>query len=156
MRQSQKWNLMSQVRWQASFPQNVDVSLRLACAIHICVTFLPSSQQNFKRTRCSSSSFIVTFSLIPRTAYAHDEFSGCSSTTNSPSETGQMAVCFQNLPLGALSSRSASSVLVGALFKKFGLFFLTRLIRSPKAPKTPTKCFKDSVSCRSEWQSATC
>jgi hypothetical protein len=34
-----------------------------------------------------------------------------------------MAVCYQNLSLGALSSRSALSVLVGALFKKFGLFF---------------------------------
>jgi lysophospholipid acyltransferase (LPLAT)-like uncharacterized protein len=32
-----------------------------------------------------------------------------------------MAVCCQNLPLGALSSRSAPSVLVGTLFKKFGL-----------------------------------
>jgi hypothetical protein len=35
---------------------------------------------------------------------------------------GQMAVCCQNLPLGALSSRSAPSLLVGALFKKIGLF----------------------------------
>jgi len=33
-----------------------------------------------------------------------------------------MALCFQNLTLGALSSRSALSVLIGALFKKFGLF----------------------------------
>jgi len=33
-----------------------------------------------------------------------------------------MAVCCQNLPLGALSSRSAPSVLVSELFKKFGLF----------------------------------
>jgi hypothetical protein len=32
-----------------------------------------------------------------------------------------MAVCCQNLTLGALSSRSALSVLVGALFKKFSL-----------------------------------
>jgi len=32
-----------------------------------------------------------------------------------------MAVCCQNLPLGELSSRSAPSVLVGELFKKFGL-----------------------------------
>jgi hypothetical protein len=36
-----------------------------------------------------------------------------------------MAVCCQNLTLGALSSRSTLSVLVGALFKKFGLFFNT-------------------------------
>jgi len=35
------------------------------------------------------------------------------------------AVCCQNLPLGALSSHSAPSVLVGALFKKFGLFLNT-------------------------------
>jgi hypothetical protein len=33
-----------------------------------------------------------------------------------------MAACYQNLTLGALSSRSALSVLVGALFKQFGLF----------------------------------
>jgi hypothetical protein len=33
-----------------------------------------------------------------------------------------MAVCCQNLTLAALSSRSALSVLVGGLFKKFGLF----------------------------------
>jgi len=34
-----------------------------------------------------------------------------------------MAVCCQNLPIDALSSRSASSLLVGELFKKFSLFF---------------------------------
>jgi hypothetical protein len=33
-----------------------------------------------------------------------------------------MEVCCQNLKLGALSSRSALSVLIGALFKKFGVF----------------------------------
>jgi hypothetical protein len=38
---------------------------------------------------------------------------------------GQIAVCCQNLPLGALSSRSVPSVLVGALFKNFGLFLNT-------------------------------
>jgi hypothetical protein len=36
-----------------------------------------------------------------------------------------MAVCGQHLTLGALSSRRALSMLVGALFKKFGLFFNT-------------------------------
>jgi hypothetical protein len=36
-----------------------------------------------------------------------------------------MAVCCQNLALGALSSRSALSMLLGALFKKFGLFLNT-------------------------------
>jgi hypothetical protein len=36
-----------------------------------------------------------------------------------------MAVFCQNLTLGALSSRSALSVLVDALFKKFGLFLNT-------------------------------
>jgi len=36
-----------------------------------------------------------------------------------------MAVYCQNLTLGALSSRSALSMLVGALFKKFGLCLKT-------------------------------
>jgi hypothetical protein len=36
-----------------------------------------------------------------------------------------MAVCCQNLTLSALSGRSTLSVLVGALFKKFGLFLNT-------------------------------
>jgi hypothetical protein len=36
-----------------------------------------------------------------------------------------MVVCCQNLTLGALSSRSALSLLVSALFKKFGLFLNT-------------------------------
>ena len=61
--------------------------------------------------------------LIRRTACACAQFSGCSSTNNAHSETGQMAVCCQNLPLGALSSRRASSSLVGELFKKFRLFW---------------------------------
>jgi hypothetical protein len=41
---------------------------------------------------------------------------------------GQMAVCCQNLKLSALSSRNALSVLVGALFKKFGLCLKTEVI----------------------------
>jgi hypothetical protein len=36
-----------------------------------------------------------------------------------------MAVCHQNLTLGALSGHSTLSVLVGVLFKKFGLFLNT-------------------------------
>jgi len=60
---------------------------------------------------------IVILSLIRRTACARAQYSGCSSTTNAHSETGQMAVCCQNLTLGALSSRSALTMLVGALFK---------------------------------------
>jgi hypothetical protein len=39
-----------------------------------------------------------------------------------------MVVCCQNLMLGALSSRSAHSALVGMLFKKFSLFLNTRFI----------------------------
>jgi hypothetical protein len=42
--------------------------------------------------------------------------------TNAHSETGQMAVCCQNLMLGVLSSHSVLSMLVGMLFKKFHLF----------------------------------
>jgi len=53
------------------------------------------------------------------------QFSGCSSTNNAHRETGRMAVCCQNLTLGALNSRSAFSMPVGALFKKFGLFLNT-------------------------------
>ena len=45
--------------------------------------------------------------------------------TNVHSKTRQMAVCCQNLPVGALSRHSALSVLVGTLFKKFGLFLNT-------------------------------
>jgi hypothetical protein len=64
-------------------------------------------------------------SLIRRTTCAHAQFIVCSSTTNARSETGQMAVCFQNLTLGALSRCSALSLLVGALFKTFGFLFNT-------------------------------
>ena len=68
---------------------------------------------------------IVTLSLIRRTACAHAQFSGYSSTTNAHSEMGQMAICCQNLTLGAVSSHSMLSLLVGALFKKFSLFLNT-------------------------------
>ena len=61
---------------------------------------------------------------IRLTAYARAPFIGCSST-KANSETGQMAAYCQNLMLGALSSRSALPVLVGVLFKKFGLFLNT-------------------------------
>jgi hypothetical protein len=61
-------------------------------------------------------------SLIRRTACARAQFSGCSSTINAHSKTEQMAVCCQNMTLGVFSSRSALSMLVGALFKKFGVF----------------------------------
>jgi hypothetical protein len=45
-----------------------------------------------------------------------------------------MAVCCQNLTLGAFSSRSALSLLVGALFKMFGLFLNTLLKYSLMLP----------------------
>jgi hypothetical protein len=40
-----------------------------------------------------------------------------------------MAICSKNLPLVALSSRSSPSLLVGALFKKLGLFFVFAAIQ---------------------------
>jgi hypothetical protein len=83
---------------------------------------LPSLQQNFTITRCSSSSFTVTLSLIRRTVCARAQFSGRSSTTDTHREMGQMEFCCQNLTLCVLSSHSALCLLVGALFKKFGLF----------------------------------
>jgi hypothetical protein len=46
---------------------------------------------------------------------------------------GKMAVCCPNLTLGAFSSRSALSVLVGVLFKKFGLFLNTPRISKLRA-----------------------
>jgi hypothetical protein len=46
-----------------------------------------------------------------------------------------MAVYCRNLPLSALCSLSASSVLVGELFKKFGLFFNTRSFRKMRQEK---------------------
>jgi hypothetical protein len=54
-----------------------------------------------------------------------DNTSRVQTKTNAHRETGQMAVCCQNLTLGVLSIRSALSVLVGALFKRFGLFLNT-------------------------------
>ena len=72
--------------------------------------------------RLSGNSLLrIEIYYILRTAFARAQFSGCSSTTNAHSQTGLMAVCFKNLTLGALSSRRALSVLVGALFKKFRL-----------------------------------
>ena len=113
-----------------------------SCKWNVFVKFLPSLKQNFTNTHththththtlCSSSSCIVTWSLIRRTACALAHFIGCSSTTNAPSETGQMAVCCQNLTLGALSSRSALSLLVGALFKKFGHFLYSLVFLTKK------------------------
>jgi hypothetical protein len=75
--------------------------------------------KNFRLRRVSAKF------VIRRTACALVQFSGCSSMTNTHSETGQMAVCCQKLTLGAFSSRNALSMLVGALFKKFGLFLNT-------------------------------
>jgi hypothetical protein len=66
-------------------------------------------------------------SLTRRTTCARTQFSGCSSTTNAHSEMEQMAICCQSLTLGALSRRSALSMLVGTLFKNFDLF-LARLL----------------------------
>jgi hypothetical protein len=80
--------------------------------------------------RCSSS-FTVTLSLIWQTACARAQFIGCSFMTNAYSETGQMAVCCHSLMLGVLSSHSALSVLVGALFKTFGPFMnMPRILQS--------------------------
>ena len=99
-----------------------DLPVCLAKQLKCLCKILPSFQQTFTRTICFSSSVIVSLSLIRWTACAHAQFSGCSSTINAHSETAQMALCFQNLTLGALSSCRALSMLVGALFKNFGLF----------------------------------
>ena len=97
------------------------------------VKFLPHLQQNFTHTR-SSSSFIVTLSLIQRTACAHAQFSVCSSTTNARSKTGRWRFVVKTWS-SALSSSSALSELVGALFKKFCLF-LNMPRRQPRPSAT--------------------
>ena len=89
---------------------------------NVSVIFVPSLQQNFQHQRYSSRSFIVTLSLIRRTACARAQFNGCSSAINDQKETGQIAVYCQNLRLGSLCSLSALSMLIGALFRKFCLF----------------------------------
>jgi hypothetical protein len=67
--------------------------------------------------------------------------------TNAYNLMGQMAVCCQNLMLGALSSCSELSVLVGALFKKFGLFLNTPGMfswhRQEQRFSPCRKCFKE-------------
>ena len=79
-----------------------------------------------RATSAELSTFTSYSSIkIRRKAWARAQFSGCSSTTTVDSETGQMEVCCQILPLGELSSRSASSVLVGELLKKLSLFLNT-------------------------------
>jgi len=109
------------VRLIQSSPYDCYKQLKYLCKI------LPSLQVNFTHTDTHTmlfKHFRCHFVTNP-TACAPAKFGGCSSTTNAHSEMGQMAVCCQNLTLGALSSRSTLSVLVGALFKKFGLFLNT-------------------------------
>jgi hypothetical protein len=61
------------------------------------------------------------------------------SMTNAHSETPQMTVCCRDLKLGALSSHSALFVLVGILFKKFGLFLNTPWISLKTSRSTPPR-----------------
>jgi hypothetical protein len=57
-----------------------------------------------------------------------------------------MAVCCQNLPLGALSSHNAPSMLVGELFKKFGLFVNTGVYLSNVICSEVTKNWSIAIS----------
>jgi hypothetical protein len=91
----------------------------------VCCQNLPLGTLSIRSAHSSKYQVQKLFvELIGRTACGRAQFSGCSSTTNAHTETGQMAVCCQNLPLGALSSRSAHSVMVGELFKS--LYFENR------------------------------
>lgn len=86
------------------------------------VKAFPSLQQKFTHTHYSSSSFIVTWALIQRTACPRAHFSGCSSRTNGRSETWQMTVSCLNLLLCALNSISALPLVVRAISKVRFLF----------------------------------
>jgi hypothetical protein len=101
-------------------------SFEIAYDTKFCLT---NNHDDKNKKLSSFMKIIFVISLIRRTACGLAQFSGCSSTTNAHSETGQMSVCCQNLPLGAFSSHSAPSALVGELFKKFGLFLNTRRFR---------------------------
>jgi hypothetical protein len=98
-------------------------------AMHRSQSFFHCWNASWNELSVMARSFLIAFSwisslsLIRRTACARAQFSGCSSMANSHSETGQMAVCCQNLTLDALSSRSALSVLVGAVFRKVRSLF---------------------------------
>jgi hypothetical protein len=87
---------------------------------------LPTLAFTLINTSCSFELPFAFWKLFEYRRYQipRAQFSECSSTTNAHSETGQITVCGQNLTLGALSSRSALSVLVDALFKKLGLFLI--------------------------------
>jgi hypothetical protein len=82
-------------------------------------TFLPLLECFLKRTFYDGAQFSYRIFLNLRVFKIRPNF-----LNSAPAST----VCCQNQPLGALSSRSAPSVLVGALFKKFGLFFEHRCI----------------------------
>jgi len=99
---------------------------QMKCLCKIFTKFV-AKLQTHTHTCCSSSSFIVTLSLIRRTACARAQFSGCSSTTNAHSETGQMAVCCQNLPLG-VPVATVRPLCWLAHYLKSSVFFWTCLI----------------------------
>jgi hypothetical protein len=128
-----------------SAPTSIESALRLLSASSVClVKQLKCLCKIFTKfcSKISHTNFVLqalslSLSLIQRTACARAQFSGCSSTTNAHSETGQMAACCQYLALGVLSSRSALSMLDGAQFKKFG-FFLNTLLYSYDQKSTNT------------------
>jgi hypothetical protein len=59
---------------------------------------------------------------LRRTACARAQFSGCSSTTNAHSETGQMGVCCQNLTLGVPVAAARSLCWLARYLKVRSLF----------------------------------
>jgi len=112
---------------------------KFAEKFHTCTRALTHAHRH-THTRSRACVVLQALSLsrchIRRRACALAQFSGRSSTTNDHSETGQMAVCYQNLTLGPLGSHSALSLLVGALFKKFGLFLNTPRTKTQSVPRS--------------------
>ena len=85
----------------------------------------PTSTEGALRILSSSSSRFWQQTAIFTSSCASAQFSGCSSTANVHSETGQIEVCCQNLPLGALAVVRPLCWL--ARYLKSSVFFWTQV-----------------------------
>ena len=109
---------------------------------NISVKFLPTLQQNVTRahththTRCTWSSFIVTCHYSDEQLVHVLSSAVVAQRPMFIVKREKWQFFCQNLTLGALSSRGALYVLVGALFKKFRLYLNTPRITMSDTPET--------------------